>query len=330
MSLASHRHVGLALFALVAVGYLIGRDGRPDDSHSRAIISALATAGARDTTPTTTAMSTLARPSSEPLPPVETPLQEIYPTLVARARAGDAAAARRVAVELLRCHARRWESGSLESAEEQLKLKRTTAFDPLQAQRAVDQELERIERNARLCAQIHDAQTEQRGEWLLRAAELGDDDAAVCYAAQGSSLQFAPTQFSDAWFATLQHWRERAGPLAQRALDHGYPGAYGLFRRAYLERYLGAPSSDFSSTLDADPVSAYAYESLALLIYRGQNSVATDNERATVEFLRSRVDSARARTAERWAEQRFARDGAAIVDASWESPCALIASERPQ
>jgi hypothetical protein len=319
-----------ALLALALLGYLLGQAMPAAKSRASAIsATAMPDADRQDTSNRASSAITAAKVSSamsrEALPAGDVPLREIYSSLVERAQAGEAASARRLAQELLRCHARRWERGSLESAEEELKLKRTSAFDPQRAQEDIAAELERIDRRARLCAQISEQQTEQRGDWLLRAAELGDDDAAVCYAARGSSADFAPSQFTDAWFIALDRWRERAGRLAQRALDHGHGGAYELFHRASLQRYLGAPGNDFSALLESDPASAYAYASFALRVYR--NQAAADNERVIVEFLRGRIDATRARQADRWAEQRYARDAAKLLAAIWENPCAPIAGE---
>lgn len=164
----------------------------------------------------------------------ETALADIAPGLQARADAGDAQAACRLGVDMLRCQF-------------------LSLLDDAQIERLADQERSHAEKgkldqaNAaamallrhvelqRTCAGIDPDLIARGAHYLRQAALAGEPDAVVRYATGGT---FRITG-SNAYITTpeFDQWRREAPAMIRRALEAGQPGAVLLMLESHSTRY---------------------------------------------------------------------------------------------
>jgi len=99
------------------------------------------------------------------------------------------------------------------------------------------------------CRDITPAWLETRGEWLVRAAELGHTEAMSCYALAGGELSPHPTlPASSPW---LERWHRQGLGMAWSAWRRGDPRAAVALARAYGPRsYFRGATDDLAP---ADP-----------------------------------------------------------------------------
>lgn len=246
-----HRR-GVTVFLLAALalgaGYFLGRTNAQTNPAPTAAATAVTTAAspvpafARHAA-APAQMPTFKRPrtqvpvQSAALPPADTPLKQIFDSLAARAKSGDAAASMRLFHDLQRCNKRgqqmqllnavdSWRNPSAEdvSPEQHADLVK-------QANEEQQQLLDSLKSTDQLCAGIAASDIDQRGEWLRTAALDGDAEAMVCYAAAPND--FGPKYFTDTWFDWMQRWRTEAPKFAAQAYAAGQGDVVALFRDAY-------------------------------------------------------------------------------------------------
>ncbi|MGH8040471.1 MAG: hypothetical protein ACREPN_00310 [Rudaea sp.] len=206
-----------------------------------------------------------------PLPPANTPVKQIYDSLAARAKAGDAAASMRLFYDLQRCN-KRGQQIQLLNAVDSWTDPSTKGFSPDQraivVKQANDEQqhlLDSLNATDQLCAGIPASDIDHFGEWLRTAALDGDAEAMVCYAAMPND--FGPKYLTDAWFDWMQRWRIEAPNFAAQAYAAGQGDVVALFRDAYgtdgyrvmNERF---PMYPYSYLVTPDPVLAAGYAML--------------------------------------------------------------------
>lgn len=152
------------------------------------------------------------------IPAAEQPLVQGIAALLARARSGDAAAARRLGEDLQLCALgmRSAGAGQDESPAPQLEAQ-------WRLQRCATEHL---------CNGLTSAEVASRWDWRWRAAELGDPDARAMLAFGFAMWVDAPLEFAE----RLPQWRQHALPWMQGLVAAGHPEA--LFA---LARALGEP-----------------------------------------------------------------------------------------
>ena len=203
-------------------------------------------------------------PAAPPLPPEDAPLAEAYDALAARARAGDNAAAMRLAFDLTGCKSR---AGADDEALRELDAVGPAVDNPYANQMDADSRRrleEHVAKAVAYCRGLAPELVEARGEWLLLAAERGDAEAMVCFAAMPD--EFAPPMFSDPWFDWSLRWRERATTFAEMAYARGRPDILLVLAEAHSGQTLsGIPISQYplAAVMRPDRVRGAAYGDIA-------------------------------------------------------------------
>ncbi len=193
-----------------------------------------------------------------PLPPADTPIASVFDELAARARAGDAAAARRLADDFLRCR---------QGDDVLLNLNAMLDFEAANAHEATaehtdnllqmtDAMLQRHRDHKERCAGI-DALAGSASEWFEQAARNGDPAAMLCYALFPSDL--TPNVLSPAWQRHAEQAYAQSPQLLRRAFDAGMPEAAAVLSRMHTR---GSGAAWYGRIGD-DPYWAYAYALVA-------------------------------------------------------------------
>jgi hypothetical protein len=196
--------------------------------------------------------------TTEPLPPADAPVARVFDELAARARAGDAAAARRIADELLRCR-------HVDDALVTLNL--TLDFDAANTRVATaehtdnllqmtDAMLQQYREGKERCAGI-DALPGSASEWLEQAARDGDPAAMLCYALFPSDWN--PNVLSPAWQRHAEQSYAQSPQLLRRAFGAGMPEAAAVLSQMHTRGAGGA----WHGRIGDDPYWAYAYALVA-------------------------------------------------------------------
>jgi hypothetical protein len=164
----------------------------------------------------------------------DTPLADIAPVLQARADAGDARAACRLGVDLLRCQY----LALLGDAELERLANRERAQSEkgkLDQANATAMMLLRHAELQRTCAGLDQDLIARGAHYLRQAALAGEQDAVVRYATGGT---FRVTG-SNAYIATpeFDQWRREAPAMIRRALEAGQPGAVLLMLESHSNNY---------------------------------------------------------------------------------------------
>jgi len=198
-----------------------------------------------------------------PLPPPDAPLTQVYADLKARADAGDAPAASRLYRDVGRClHARDVLTNQTHAASWMLE-DDTSKLDANQLSRreqrlgAIEDELSKARAASSLCEgampeQLHLAPV------ALRAAQLGDTQAADCYVSAGLTTGGGLLEHPE-W---LQDYKANALSLANAAVEQGDWAMVGQLQRAYAQ---STGAGLLSQVTGADPAQAYAYLKLRSL-----------------------------------------------------------------
>ena len=244
--------------------------------------------------------------------PVErAPLAGSFDALAVRARGGDDRAAVRLLEETSRCRARPREAallGEPDNATPALADKEIDAW--LREYMVRRRERARIEyaESESLCADVTAAQLSTAPEWLERAASSGDAGSALCYAMLGTSDEFLPPRFSDAWIESMRRYREQAVPYAEHAFAAGFAQAAWFLSDAYAGNY-GILFHSVSPATAPDFPRAYA-----MLLLQAKRVPPEDLAPGDVQSIRVRArqieaeltsrDIARAR---QWADSESAK-----------------------
>lgn len=228
--------------------------------------------GAPATVPASAGHAALA---DEPLPSADAPVLQVLDALKQRADAGDAHAACRLAIELLRCRnlpLMQMVAGSSDAGGDDSEAAFARKGNLAAANFFAQAKLGVIEARQR-CKDVSPGQTALAAAYLRQSARAGIGDAMVRYVdGQG----FDPR----AMFGVLQDpsfdaWRREAPALALRALRQGNPAMVPVLYVAY--------SSDgplFGGLVKDDPVQARAYR---VLLERLHNRVPRPDASLTPE-----------------------------------------------
>jgi hypothetical protein len=198
-----------------------------------------------------------------PLPPPNAPLVQVYADLKARADAGDAPAASRLYRDVGRClHARDVLTNQTHAASWMLE-DDTSKLDANQLSRreqrlgSIEDELSKARAAGSLCEGAMPEQL-QLAPVALRAAQLGDTQAADCYVSAGLTTGGGLLDHPE-W---LQDYKDNAVSLANSAVEQGDWTMVGQLQRAYAQ---SNGAGLLSQVTGADPAQAYAYLKLRSL-----------------------------------------------------------------
>jgi len=161
--------------------------------------------------------------SAEPLPPPRAALIDTFDALKSRADAGDARAASRLYNDLLRCHVSATINNDVAQATKSALMDRNITLTPQELD-AREKKLARMQAladaaraNESLCLGISAAYLEELEAATLRAAELGDDDAASCYV-NGNFLSMQGVADHPEWMA---QYKRHALDIADQSVERG-------------------------------------------------------------------------------------------------------------
>ena len=210
------------------------------------------------------------------LPPKATPLKEIFDDLKARADAGDAAAASRLAHDLHKCLAafqlrrlipRDFTALELDGDDSKLSAEqleaRASYLDSMK------QQLDVVRDSDALCADIGQAEFKTLVPAQLRAAQLGDLSAADCYLAQGVG---SPGLIDHPEWLT--QFKENALDLANAGIQRGDWVAVGLLGHASGGMFMGL----LQQVTGTDPLAVYQYLRLQRLGASGDFASQLDKQ----------------------------------------------------
>lgn len=192
---------------------------------------------------------------SPPLPPAEAPLPLVYPSLQARADAGDAKAACRLGIELLRCQRLGWFQ---DYTREHL------LYAEAEATKAGDLDLADELARANLhyreiglaCAELSPALMERGAHYLRQAALAGEPEAMLRYA-DGQGFRQSPWDHGYLRSPEFDQWRREAPGMIERALALGRPEAVHLLESAHT-----SDEGLLQGIVRNDPVQAAAHRQL--------------------------------------------------------------------
>lgn len=190
------------------------------------------------------------------LPPPNAPLATILAPLVERADAGDARAACRLAMELIRCDFLRTSMVFLADPKFELDLEARGKLDT--ADQVALGNLARIE-HLQECRVVPGELQDRAGHYLSQAARAGVPEAMVRYAEGHYWPADGRGVFSDPAF---DQWRQEAPAILQRAFEAGVPEATASLMTAYQWDTFGV-----GALIPKDPVKA---EAMRMLLVRLQ------------------------------------------------------------
>ena len=255
--------VGLVL-AVILSGTLALRLASRQPREARADVEAPAAPtapAAPDPAPHSTAVAPLPPPPvSPPLPPAGGPFESVVTELVARAESGDAGAACRLSLELLRCRLAAGQFGGAAAR----KLEEASQLVDIGAETQAEWVLGEAERNAgveKACAAVDPALIDRAPQWLRQAALAGDREALRQYV-DGRNL----FHYSDYGFLTTPEfdlWRREAPRLLRRMLEAGDPQAAIWL----AEGYAPGGAGPLQGLIDDDPERARTWLAVAKRLY---------------------------------------------------------------
>jgi hypothetical protein len=192
----------------------------------------------------------------------ESRLADIAPVLQARADAGDASAACRLGVDLLRC--RQLANYRDDFAEDMRRQeRRAEEKGRLEDANSAAMMLLRYTELRRTCDGVDTALVERGGHYLRQAALAGEPDAVLRYAAgdtfgNGRDYRFIATPEFD-------QWRREAPQLLRQSLAAGDPGAVLLMLQSHATN-----AGLLASLLPPDPLEAQTSRALARRVFGEQ------------------------------------------------------------
>lgn len=209
----------------------------------------------------TTPLRVMSNPA--PMPPADAPLAQVYADLKARADAGDAPAASRLYRDVGTClhtrdvltnqaHAANWmiEGDTSKLDAEQLSRRERRLGN-------IMDELSKARANSELCEGLAPALL-QMAPVALRAAQLGDTQAADCYISAGLTTGGGLLDHPE-W---LQDYKDNALSLANAAVEQGDWVMVNQLQRAYAQ---SNGAGLLGQVTGPDPSQAYAYLKLRSL-----------------------------------------------------------------
>ena len=220
----TRKQQALRLFLLAGLGLLAGvwllfppKRSQPESNQARASTTSDAASPKSGPLPRVPAAVTL-----PDLPPRHARAQDVFPTLQARADAGDAIAACRLSVELMRCqiHARKF-PGQLESLERKLTHLRDKGNPIVVAE--IEARLNRSLATESSCALLPKGLADRAQHYLRAAALAGEPLSRFRYAA-GAGFEDTGS-YGYLVTPAFDQWRREAVALMQQSLAEGRPEA---------------------------------------------------------------------------------------------------------
>lgn len=315
--------IGLAI-ALAA--YFLGRAQAP----APAVIAESVAAGmaspsksANTAKRSTAANSSAARmPGIGPLPAADVPLKDTFADLQARAAAGDAAAATRLARDLGRCRRLRSMLWKTAGTAGDLVGKKTDGMSDAQLRTyqilldSMAQRQQDVQKTKDLCAGVDDDMLAALVPSLAQAAQLGDVDARACYLSRGPTLD-ARTLLDRP--DLLQNYRGAASSMIEAGLAAGDWRVVDLLTRAYEP---GAQDL-LAGLVGADPVQHYRYLKLYRLGAEPFRIAALDRQLAAAAASLAPAQTA---DADAWAQATYTANfkgpSTAVAPQGW-NPCSF-------
>lgn len=292
----------------VAIGLVLARG--PSTAPSTPTESGVASDAASADAPTPTAGAGTrtaprmqpSRPvTAEPLPPADAPVASVFDELAARSRAGDAAAARRIADDLLGC-------GQVDNV-----LLVVNAMLDIDAANTHEVTTEHSDRTLQMtdamlqqhrdqkerCAGI-DALPGRASEWLEQAARNGDPAAMLCYALFPSDWN--SNVLSPAWQRHAEQAYAQSPQLLRRAFDAGLPEAAAVL--SHMHTRPAGMGGRWYGRIGDDPYWAYAYALVAADVLPGKRR---DRWNQRAQKLALPLSSAQRASASEWAVAQHGR-----------------------
>lgn len=207
--------------------------------------------------------------AADTLPPLDVPVATILGSLEARARAGDAKAACRVAMEKVRCH-------------------RVLTL-PTNAPKSTPEIEARIERDRGLCNGVEVARTEDAWRYLSQAALAGNVAAMSLFVRDPQMSERSPIETAEGWLV----YRDYAARFLATAIEGGDTMAlfYAWWTSASGLSTVGRPQE----ILPKDPYRALVYGNAAapLLDARRQGMITRMNSMLAESLTSAQVGKAR-------------------------------------
>ncbi len=211
------------------------------------------------------------------LPPPHASLVETFDALKSRADAGDARAASRLYNDLLRCRVSVSINADVAVATKSALLDRSGNLTPQELD-AKEKNLARMQQladsaraNQSLCLGVSDAYLAELVPATLRAAELGDDDAASCYV-DATALVGKEKADHPEWLA---QYKLHALELADQSVSRGN---WTMVRQFYDALGDAHGTTPFGRLTGRDIAQQYRYAKLMLLGADASNSAALDDD----------------------------------------------------
>ena len=202
--------------------------------------------------------------NSHPLPPFDTPVEEIYDELASRARSGDARAACRLAAELERCQwleFERTQRAVREHFPRQAEQTVSEAGSTEEAEAVIEswaRAIEHSETIERACGNLAPSRNLESFDWLLMAVDMG-------HAASIRRFVRRPAIPAGSYLSMLDRlavYRDRAPALALAALEGGDLEMLSVVAEAYRFQRSRGNGVAFGDLLPRDPIRANAMQIL--------------------------------------------------------------------
>ena len=223
---------GLVLLALLvaAASVIVLRQGSPPGASTPQTTASAPPSEANGDGPAAAANG-VGRPRPKPaaLPPVDAPLATILEPLATRADAGDAKAACRLAMELIRCRNVHELPATLAVDAARIEAEFEAKGEMDKADLLAQSQLAQL-RLAQQCAAVPVPLRDRGPRYLAQAARAGEPEAMVRYADVQSWPLDGRGIYSDPEFDL---WRRDAPAMLERAFAAGFPEAPLLLMNAY-------------------------------------------------------------------------------------------------
>jgi hypothetical protein len=322
----------LALLMLCAVtlgaGYLLGEHASSAASKAGGTIQANVNPAlvrrsapmATPLAPQTVAATAQLRP--DPLPPVGTPLKDIYSELKTRAKAGDGTAASRLYRDLSRCSQASKSTWATVDSAQSLLAEPTNdwTFEQLNVYQArlgsVQDQLAASEQIQAMCAGTTEHMLDDLTPAMLLAAQLGDGDARDCYVHRGPNAD--PRSMIENPDALTQY-KQATPALINSAI------AAGDWKMVDMLQYAYGPQGRnlVAGLLGTDSEQHYRYLKLFRL---GADVPMTEQLDQTLDIAATQLTADQLANADRWAEETFQRNfrssSTAAAPHGWDA-CAI-------
>jgi hypothetical protein len=241
--------------------------------------------------------------SAAAMPAARTALVETFDQLKSRADAGDARAASRLYNDLLRCRVSASINTDVAQATKNALLDHKLNLTPQELD-AKEKNLARMQRladsaraNQSLCLGVSNAYLVEFAPAALRAAELGDDEAASCYV-DGDFLGKQGVVDHPEWHT---QYKQRVLDIADQSVAHGN---WTMVRQFYDALGDTRATTPFAQITGRDVAQQYRYAKLMQLGAEASDSGAIDDE---VEALLPSLSENDIAVGDIWARNTYRR-----------------------